>query len=117
MSRNKELTDMDICKKMTSIVSSGSNRNIEVNLSFTALSWVMRSKTCFFTGVKLNFTENHPHQLTVDRLDNDKGYIDGNVVACSKEFNEIKGNLTLEQIKILYKKLESKGLYPDEEND
>ena len=105
---------MYICKKMVHIMQSGSKRNIEVNLKFSTLKWVMKSKKCFFTGVKLNFIDNDPNQLTIDRLDNDKGYIDANIVACSKEFNQIKGNLTLKQIELLYKKLETKGLFPNE---
>ena len=109
-----QINDMYICKKMTHIMSSGNKRGIEVNLKFTSLKWVMKTKKCFFTGVKLNFIENDPHQLTIDRLDNDKGYVDGNIVACSKEFNEIKGSLTLKQIEILFNKLKSKGLYKDE---
>jgi hypothetical protein len=115
--KEPELTDMYICKKMTSIVSSGSNRGIEVNLRFTTLKWIMKTKKCFFTGVKLNFIENDPNQLTIDRLDNDRGYVDDNIVACAKEFNEIKGCLTLKQIETLYKKLESKGLFPEKDED
>lgn len=115
MDRKKELNDMDICKKMTRIMDSGKNRGIEVNLRFATLEFVMNTTHCYFTGVPLNFEENHPHSLTIDRLDNDKGYVDDNIVACSKEFNEIKRDLTLDQIKTMYKKLEAKGLFPDED--
>ena len=108
---HKDITDMYICKKMVKIIHSGNSRGIEVNLSFKELKKVMLTKKCFFTGEPLSFCDSDPNQLTVDRLDNDKGYVDGNVVACSKEFNQIKGNLTLNQIEILYKKLNSKGLF------
>jgi hypothetical protein len=101
---------MYICKRMTRIGSSGDSRGIEVKLTFAELKKVLKTKKCFFTGVELDYIENSPNQLTVDRLDNDKGYVNGNIVACSKEFNEIKGNLTLSQIEILYTKLKSKKL-------
>jgi phage protein U len=41
--------------------------------------------------------------LTFNRVDNDRGYVDNNVVACSKWFNQMKSNLTVEEIKLLYK--------------
>lgn len=105
-----ELNDMYICKKMTKIMQSGKNRGIEVNLTFNSLKKCMHTKKCFFTGVKLDFEDGSPHQLTIDRLDNDRGYVDGNVVACSSEFNKIKGCLTLNQIEILYTKLKARKL-------
>ena len=101
---------MYICKRMARIINSGESRGIEVNLTFAELKKVLKTKKCFFTGVELDYIENTPNQLTVDRLDNDLGYVNGNIVACSKEFNEIKGNLTLSQIEILYTKLKSKKL-------
>ena len=105
-----DIDDMYICKRMVRIIKSGGSRDIEVNLTFAELKKVLKTKKCFFTGVVLDYEENSPNQLTVDRLDNDKGYVNGNIVACSKEFNEIKGNITLKNIEILYTKLKSKKL-------
>tara|TARA_R110000796_G_scaffold159388_3_gene276185 strand:- start:11092 stop:11433 length:342 start_codon:yes stop_codon:yes gene_type:complete len=107
---HKDIDDLYVCKKMIKISHSGNSRNIEVKLTFNALKKVMKTRKCFFTGVLLNFEENDANQLTIDRLDNDKGYIDGNIVACSKEFNQIKGCLTLSQIELMYTKLVSRKL-------
>ena len=105
-----DIDDMYICKRMVRIISSGESRGIDVNLTFAELKKILRARKCFFTGVDLDYEENSPTQLTVDRLDNDKGYVNGNIVACSKEFNEIKGNLTLDNIRILYTRLKARKL-------
>lgn len=105
------MTDFEICKKMVAINHSAKSRGIEFDLSFNVLKKVLNSKKCFFTGKPLNNIENDPNKLTIDRLDNDKGYVDGNIAACSKVFNEIKGCLTLKEIELLYTKLNAKGLY------
>ena len=107
------MSDMKICAKMMNLIKSANNRGIKINLSFQALKEVLESDICYFTGELLNRIENDDMQHTIDRLDNDKGYVDGNIVACSRYFNEIKKNLTLDQIKILYEKLNDANLIGD----
>ena len=40
-----------------------------------------------------------------DRIDSAKGYVEGNVVACTVDINGKKSNLSLEEIECLYVKL------------
>lgn len=58
---------------------------IEFNLSFTSFKNLSRACKCHFTGLKLD-----RDTFTIDRIDNTKGYIVGNVVACHKVFNQVK---------------------------
>ena len=51
------------------------------------------------------FTEEGGSARSFDRVDNDKGYVIGNVVACTIDINGKKNNLTLDEIVCLYKKL------------
>jgi hypothetical protein len=60
-------------------------------------------KTCYYTGV--TFTEDGPNARSFDRIDSDKGYIEGNVVACTVDINGKKSNLTIDEIACLYNKL------------
>jgi hypothetical protein len=41
-------------------------------------------------------------------MDSSKGYIEGNVVACTVDINQKKDNLSLEEIACLYFKLSKK---------
>jgi hypothetical protein len=104
-------SDVDIAKRLVRTEQSANSRNHEFGLSFNALKKVLNTKKCFFTGVKLNTTdESHPNYLTLDRVDASEGYVDSNVVACANFFNQKKGNLTVEDIIILYKGIQKKKL-------
>lgn len=67
------------------------SRGIEFNLTFNQLKKVMLTKRCYYTGVILELEGDH--KLTIERLDSSKGYVVGNVVACSKIANDIKNKL------------------------
>jgi hypothetical protein len=98
-----QITDIEVAKKMVNIHSSATSRNLEFNLSFDYVKKLLEYDTCYYTGVP--FTEDGAHARSFDRLDNDKGYINGNVVACTIDINGKKNNLTVDEIICLYKKL------------
>jgi hypothetical protein len=84
--------------------SSSNARGVYFDLSFQTLKNVMRAKKCYFTGIPLD-----RNNRTVDRVNNKKGYVKGNVVACQDRFNMRKGALTFDDIELLYKKLKKRG--------
>ena len=101
-----KLSDVKIASKLLNLKDSASKRNIEFDLSFNKVKQIMNTKRCYFTNEKLVLGDknnsNDDNVLTFDRVDNNIGYIDSNVVACSQSFNKIKSNLTVIQIKQLY---------------
>lgn len=60
---------------------------------------------CPIMGIPLFFTEGKrgPNSFSIDRVDNTKGYITGNVRVISFLANSRKGDMTIEQIEKLYK--------------
>ena len=98
-------TDEQIARRYIALKQSAQARGFDFNLSLTSVKNLLSSSKCYYTGNRLNYVKDHPNQLTVDRLDNTKGYVKGNVVACSKWFNVKKGDLTPYEIKLLYKKV------------
>lgn len=76
-------------------------------------------KYCPVLGLKLE-KQNHksaPNSPSLDRVDNTKGYIKGNVRVISKKANELKRELTLKQLKSLCLYIEEhKLLYKRREN-
>lgn len=90
---------MKAAQKYCSLADSARQRGLEFNLSLLSLLNLYKAKRCFFTKKKLSLD-----QITIDRVDNRKGYVTGNVVACDASFNSRKGSLTPEDIKILYMK-------------
>ena len=70
----------------------------------------MREKqggNCYYTGYPMEFsfvnkkagtwTEKTKMQVSCDRLDNTKGYEQGNVVLCCTMINKMKNNLSMEE--------------------
>jgi hypothetical protein len=98
-----EVTDLVVAKKLIHLAQSAKDRNLEFNLSFKTVKRLMSVKKCYYTSVE--FEEQGANCRTIDRIDASLGYIEGNVVACTNEFNGKKCNLTVKEIELLYKKV------------
>jgi hypothetical protein len=97
------ISDVEVAKKLVNIHSSAQSRNLEFNLTFEYVKKLLEYTTCYYTNV--TFTEDGIHARSFDRVDNDKGYVIGNVVACTVDINGKKNNLSIDEIVCLYKKL------------
>ncbi|NDB59958.1 hypothetical protein EB001_16140, partial [bacterium] len=67
--------------------------------------WETQNGICPFTKQKLelrthNYThiENRPYQASLDRIDNNKGYVKGNVRFVALIFNYARNNFSDEQV-------------------
>lgn len=108
MIEDKNITDIDIARKLIQIQDSARCINIEFNMSIKKIKRLLLTKKCYFSGRVLNRIANDDNQLTFDRIDNNKGYTDDNVVACSWKINKLKANLTVADISMLYKAVNKK---------
>ena len=99
----KKLPDIEVAKKMINLQQSATSRNIEFDLTFETVKHLMTRTHCYYTGVK--FEDDGKIAFSVDRVDSKKGYVEGNVVACTVDINSKKSNLTHEEIKMLNDKI------------
>ena len=60
---------------------------------------VQSGKRCPYSGQKFVFETGNPNMFSVDRVDNSKGYIKGNVVVTSVRANKAKLDMSLEEFK------------------
>lgn len=102
------MNDIDIAKKFVNKAQSSASRNIPFVLSFTDYKRLIHTRNCFYTGVELTFDENKDNSFTLDRIDASKGYVPGNVVACSNKFNQKKKDLTMDDMRQLFKKIKKR---------
>lgn len=70
-------------------------RKIEWKLSLISVRNLLRTKKCPWTGIALtvprgNGKPNLSTDITIDRIDNTKGYVPGNVIAVSTVANNFK---------------------------
>lgn len=74
-------------------------RGLDFNLTESSFPEFLPIK-CPFTGIKLEYlTENRPNRNTasIDRIDNTKGYVHGNIQIVSYFYNSTKSNTTRKQ--------------------
>jgi hypothetical protein len=102
MIENKMIEDQVVIEKPFNIIlaekyinlhKSAMRRGKEFNLDIADVRKLLKTKKCFYTGVTLTEIEGDNYQRTVDRIDNTRGYVKGNVVACSHLANQIKNEL------------------------
>jgi hypothetical protein len=101
--KSTELTDLEVARKMIKIFQSAQDRKLHFDLSFKTVKTLLTYPTCYYTGKK--FEEEGQNARSFDRIDSDKGYVEGNVVSCTIDINSKKSNLTFEEIELLYNKL------------
>lgn len=85
------MDDVQLARKYLNKVENARSRGIPFKLTFTSYKNLMRAKKCFYTGIDLSDVEGAADQRTIDRINANKGYEAGNVVACCKGFNNLKG--------------------------
>lgn len=77
------------------------DRGIKFTLSFETFTAIKTSKTCYYTGKKFKTAD----EVSIDRLNNDRGYEDDNVVACLTSLNTAKTDLTIDEIIAMHKRI------------
>ena len=77
--------DVAVAKAFLAKAESSKARGIEFSMPFMSFKNLCKAKKCHFTGLTLT-----PETFTIDRIDSKKGYVVGNVVACHRDFNNLK---------------------------
>lgn len=104
----KEIEDVIIARRLLRTYASAKDREIECSLSFKKMKQLLRTQKCYYTGKVLSDKDGDVNQLTIDRVNNDIGYVDSNVVACTHLFNVRKNNLTLNEVRLIYNKTKNR---------
>jgi hypothetical protein len=99
----KKIPDIEVAKKMINLQQSATSRNIEFDLTFETVKHLMTRTHCYYTGIK--FEDEGKLAFSVDRVDSKKGYVEGNVVACTVDINSKKSNLSHDEIRLLNDKI------------
>lgn len=94
-------------------IKSSSKREIPFNLSLAQVRVLLNKKKCQLSGMPLSHAIRRPDgtftnkftDVTIDRIDADKGYEMGNVVAACNGFNSIKSGFENPQCAAEFKHL------------
>ena len=85
-----------VLSKRLHILKSANSRGLEFNLTDANIRKLLNTKMCYYTGVAFNENNDPLNIITFERVDDTKGYVQGNVVAVTLRANRIK-NLLVEQ--------------------
>ena len=86
------MTDERIARSYISKIDNAKTNGHEFSLTFNQYKKIVSRKTCYYTSLPFS-NDNQDYKKTLDRIDNSKGYINGNVVACLNVVNNIKAAL------------------------
>jgi hypothetical protein len=91
------LTDRDIANMYVAKGNSAAERGLEFSLSFNEFKALYYRSTCYYSGVRLTMRRKslplRSTDATLERMDNGKGYVTGNVKLVCHYFNNLKSAL------------------------
>ena len=101
--KNRDEITQYFYKKCTRLKMSAKKRGIlfsnELNADFLITLWNNQQGKCYYSKVDMTTdSEDKLHLVSVDRVDNNKGYTKDNIVLCSYAFNAFKFNFTSQDI-------------------
>lgn len=95
----REHKDMETALYHRSL-DSAYRRGLEFNLSKEYIKAILEEQNykCFYTGEKLINGKDLFTQPSIDRIDSNKGYVEGNIVICTVIANTMKQELTINNL-------------------
>lgn len=90
--------DLYVADKLRRKADNARERGIEFEMTFQSMKNILSAKKCHYTGLPLTRARHatfpiRASDLTIDRVDSSKGYVKGNVVACSHAANQLKAQV------------------------
>lgn len=108
--KKKEDRRKNICNYLITEARKRANKNnIEFNITVNYIKNIFpKDNKCPFLNIPIKINDNiqKDNSITIDRIDNNKGYIKGNVLFLSLKANRSKSNATIEEYEKIIKKLE-----------
>lgn len=90
-----------LSRKLSQSKDAARRKSHELNITLEDLLalWDNQSGLCAITGVPMTHSFHCPFGASVDRIDSNEGYVNGNVQLVNKTINYAKNSLTDEQIR------------------
>lgn len=85
-----------VANRLVTTYGSARRRKKDFNLSIKYLSNILAQTHCAYSGEEFDTTD--AGRLTLERFNNDLGYIEGNVIPVKNKYNMIRSDHTLENL-------------------
>jgi hypothetical protein len=90
-------TDITPEQKLAQTRESANNRRYVCTITLDNVKLLMAETHCQYTGVQ--FSDDPRQNQTFERVDNSMGYVPGNVIPVTLHVNNLKGSLSLVELK------------------
>lgn len=110
----KQMHDWRRKNPLQYLLTKAKSRAKEVGLEFNLeLSDIEVPEFCPILGIPISQFNGRfaPNTLSLDRIDNTKGYVKGNVAVISLKANKYKSDMTLENVRALLHYMELKSVW------
>lgn len=88
-----------IYARLITTLGSAQRRHKDFNLTPEYLFNIMKQTHCAYSGEKFGTVKgNHPDSMTLERWNNELGYVMGNVIPVKQKYNALRGNNTIEDL-------------------
>lgn len=86
-----------VATRLVNTYASATKRQKDFSLTMSYLYNIAQQKLCAYSGEPFREGVNDD-MMTLERFDNDKGYVPGNVIPVKKKYNSARGNFSLEEL-------------------
>lgn len=91
--------NVKVYTRLITTFGSAQRRHKEFNLTAEYMKNIMAQEVCAYSGEKFGTVKgNHPDSMTLERWNNDLGYVMGNVIPVKQKYNSLRGNNTIEDL-------------------
>lgn len=91
--------NVKVYTRLITTFGSAKRRHKEFNLTAEYMKNIMAQEVCAYSGEKFNNSHaNNPDAMTLERWNNDLGYVMGNVIPVKQKYNSLRGNNTIEDL-------------------
>lgn len=97
--------------RLNSIMAGASRRNKDFSMSLVTVRNIYRQTHCAYSGEAFGEGDDG---LSLERIDCNLGYVDGNVIPVKLKYNSFRGNHTIESLKEI-QELGTNGKLSDDE--
>lgn len=98
MNMSKEEFDLKVYRRREHTKASARKRNKDFNLSSKYIRRLMEQEVCAYSGERFDLN-SVTDKMSLERFNNDFGYIEGNVIPVKIKYNSLRADLSLDELK------------------
>lgn len=97
MSKLKKPQEVTIAGRLVSTFNSADRRGKDFNLTLQYIANIIAQDRCAYSGEKFDNSDEN-EKMTLERFDNNLGYVEGNVIPVKKKYNNARADYEKDEL-------------------